>query len=363
MKGSKRTQPRVTTKRLPLPMLLSFALVAFTIEFDNEAERRIQHRTTRHAPKTGALRGPWLVSLAMYANCMRLVDERGLRVKELERRARATPNLKGMQRWRYLVVDPEDREVRATAAGLRARAIWEPLFGIIEQRWESRFGAKRVEELRAALRGLLERIGLDLPQAMPILHYGLRTGLPDAREAAARSNSDDLPLSALLARVLIAFALEFEGEFELSLAICANVLRLVDVDVRVRDLPRLSGVSKEAVEMACGFLSKHGYATMEKADGARVLHLTPEGRRARAAYPRSLASVERGWGERFGEAAVERVRSALMEIAVAPNGAPSKLLFDGMKPHPGGWRAEVAQAQTLPHYPMVLHRGGYPDGS
>ena len=28
-----------------------------------------------------------------------------------------------------------------------------------------------------------------------------------------------------------------------------------------------------------------------------------------------------------------------------------------------GWRAAVPKPETLPHYPMLLHRGGFPDGS
>lgn len=28
-----------------------------------------------------------------------------------------------------------------------------------------------------------------------------------------------------------------------------------------------------------------------------------------------------------------------------------------------GWRAPLRRPVTLPHYPMVLHRGGFPDGS
>ena len=43
-------------------------------------------------------------------------------------------------------------------------------------------------------------------------------------------------------------------------------------------------------------------------------------------------------------------------------------------PHPDGWRANPPYARltqamiadpagALPHYPMVSHRGGYPDGS
>ena len=36
---------------------------------------------------------------------------------------------------------------------------------------------------------------------------------------------------------------------------------------------------------------------------------------------------------------------------------------NGLEPPPGGWRAAVRAKDTLPQYPMVLHRGGYPDGS
>jgi hypothetical protein len=34
-----------------------------------------------------------------------------------------------------------------------------------------------------------------------------------------------------------------------------------------------------------------------------------------------------------------------------------------MAPYPSGWRASVREAIRLPHFPIVLHRGGYPDGS
>jgi hypothetical protein len=65
----------------------------------------------------------------------------------------------------------------------------------------------------------------------------------------------------LLSRVLLAFAVEFEHESRLSLAIGASVLRVLDTDgVRVRDLPCLSGVSKEAIAMAMGILTKRGLA-------------------------------------------------------------------------------------------------------
>ena len=40
-----------------------------------------------------------------------------------------------------------------------------------------------------------------------------------------------------------------------------------------------------------------------------------------------------------------------------------RALFQGLEPYPDNWRASVRRPVTLPYYPMVLHRGGYPDGS
>ena len=42
-----KSSPDAAGAGLPLPTLLSHVLVAFTIEFDNEAERQIRHRTTK----------------------------------------------------------------------------------------------------------------------------------------------------------------------------------------------------------------------------------------------------------------------------------------------------------------------------
>src|SRR6185369_8726861 len=63
---SQSSQPSQPSQRhdgaLPLSALLCQALVAYTIEFDNEAERRLPHRTTSHGasgPGDGAP-APWL---------------------------------------------------------------------------------------------------------------------------------------------------------------------------------------------------------------------------------------------------------------------------------------------------------------
>jgi hypothetical protein len=83
--------------RLPLSALLSQVLVAFTIEFDNEFEHQMPHRTT-WGPAAHSRRGPWLVSLVMWSNFMQFVGEDGVPLRELVELARIT-NLKCLERW------------------------------------------------------------------------------------------------------------------------------------------------------------------------------------------------------------------------------------------------------------------------
>jgi hypothetical protein len=222
--------------------------------------------------------------------------------------------------------------IRATPEGRRAQEVWRPLFGVIEKRWEQRFGKDQIDQLRKSLGDLLNRIdtGLPdralpdraLPDCLPILGYGLFSRGPE-RERRAPAGLD-LALSALLSRVLLAFAIEFERESDLSLAIGANVLRVLDEKgVRARDLPLPSGVSKEAIAEA---------------------------------YRRLLGIVEERWQTRFGKDAIETLRELLERLVGKP-------LFRGLEPYAAGWRASVRKPGTLPHYPMVLHRGGFPDGS
>ena len=56
------------------------------------------------------------------------------------------------------------------------------------------------------------------------------------------------------------------------------------------------------------------------------------------------------------------LREALEPLTAASDGEHPPL-FGGLEPYPDNWRAAVRPPVTLPHYSMVLHRGGYPDGS
>ncbi len=357
--------------RLPLSALLSQALVAFTIECDNEFERKMPHSTTNHGRTPGA---PWLVSLAMWCNCLRFVGPEPMTVAELEQRARTGTNLDGMRRWGYIDVrpDPDDRRskpprsgltVRATPAGLRAQQVWRPLPRVVERRWEERFGRAAIGDLRESLRSVAGALGAGLPDCLPILGYGLWTRGPD--HASPPADVSGLGVPALLSRVLLAFAMEFERASDVSLAVCANGLRILDQQaVPVRELPALAGVSKEGISMAMTILRERHLAVVEpEPDGRRrkLARLTPKGRNARQTCQRLLGVTEERWQARFGSAAVRALRDPLEHLAGQP-AAPSPLLR-GLEPYPDGWRAKARRPQTLPYYPLVLHRGGFPDGS
>jgi|HubBroStandDraft_1064217.scaffolds.fasta_scaffold00297_2 DNA-binding MarR family transcriptional regulator len=367
---------------LPLSTLLSQVLVAFTIEFDNEFERRMRHRTTVSGSAAGSGHAPWLTSLAMWLNLMQYVRDEGVTVGELQRLARiAKLSLAGMERWGYIVVAPDpaasrpkpplrDWVVRPTSAGREARAVWLPLFDMIEDRWQVRFGRDDIGKLRESLRVLVGRLEVELPAYLPVLGYGLVTEAPKpkARIPAMRNDgaAESPRLPTLLSRLLLAFTLEFERESEVSLAISANVMRLIDEEgIRVRDLPRLSGVSKEAIAMALGFLAKRRFVAVEpdpSASRTKVARLTAKGQSAQEAYRNLLGVIELRWRTRFGEDAIRNLREPLDELVGEPTARTSPL-FRGLDPYPEGWRASVRKPETLPHHPMVLHRGGYPDGS
>jgi DNA-binding MarR family transcriptional regulator len=361
-----------------LATLVSQALVAFTIEFDNEFEHRMPHRTTMGGHSPGSSQGPWLVSMAMWLNCMRWVSDEWMAVHELERLARTDTNIAGMQRWGYVDLerDPDDPRakppssdllVRRTSRGRMAQEVWSPLEGVIEQRWEERFGVAALATVRTSLRGLASRLDGDLPHCLPILRYGLLTGISkQSQPSPAGAAAAELSLPALLARALIAFAVEFERESGVSLAIVANALRVLDEhERRLRDLPRIAGVSREAISMAIGVVGRQQLAVVEPdpaASRGKVVRLTAAGRAALRGSRDLLESIEERWVVRFGSTTVGDVRASL-EPLVGDGSARNSPLFAGLTPYPEGWRASVGTPETLPYFPMVLHRGGYPDGS
>jgi DNA-binding MarR family transcriptional regulator len=370
----------------PFSTSLSHLLVAFTIELDNEFERRMAETAEKR---------PFRVSVVMWSNFLRVVGD-GIAVGSLPSatglaKGRMLSTIGGMERWRYVEVVPagartapeskrdgfgsarglqQDWLVRPTAVGRVAREIWPPLFGEIERRWDARFGRGPVLELRRSLTSLVERLDARLPEYLPIVS-GSDGMVATVAEPEAEPTIPP-PLSTLLAQALLAYTLEFERESPLSFPLAANVVRMLDkTKSDVRELPAAAGVSKEAISMALTYLTKHGFVEVDRR--AKLVGLTPRGLEARESASALHAEVDRAWKARLGGETVERLRAAAAAILAQRRSGRPRLVL-GLEPHPEGWRASgryLAQTRAmladpatgLPAYPMVLHRGGWPDGS
>ena len=369
------------TTSLPFPAQLSAAIVAFTIESDNAAEGRVAHRTTSHGA-AGPSRSVWMASIAMWFNCVRgLADAGPLTVAELSQRLRMETNLDGMRRWGYVTIDGVGRVERGqvrprpkpwsvlalTRRGEAVAEAWRPIPDEIERRWRERFGAEPIDRLRAALVTLVAADGRRLPDFMPIGSvYGVGIDPPPpVREEPDRVS--ELPLVSLLSRVLLGFALDYEQQAKLPLAVFLDGLRVIDGDgVPLRELPARAGVSKEAIAMIVKRLESAGCVVAEPIRGARrgqQARLTDDGgAKAKRAGARRCERILDAWRGRYGGDAISAVAAALEPI-VGDGTSSGSPLFEGLAPPAGGWRAEVPPPERLPWFPMVLHRGGYPDGS
>jgi hypothetical protein len=237
--------------------------------------------------------------------------------------------------------------------------------GFIERRWRDRVGADQLSRLRVPLTSMVSRLDPGLPDCLPILGAALLSQGPDPQLPPRPDGTapEALPLSALLSRVLLAFALEYEREAGLSLAVAANVLRVLGAErTRLRDLPALTGTSTESVRWALGTLTRGDLAAEEPdpaASRGKVARLTPRGLDAQHLYHELAGTIERRWHDRFTPGVTGALRASLEPLAA---GQPP-VLSGGLEPYPDNWRASVRRPATLPHFPVVLHRGGYPDGS
>ncbi len=368
---------------VPLSVQLSHLLVAFTIELDNEFERRMEEA----APSR-----PFRVSIVMWSNFLRFVGS-GIPVGELPAaaglpKARVLSTLGGMERWGYVFVAPSgtrkppatrregfgsarglrsDWVVRPTGTGIAAQGLWSPLLREIEDRWCSRFGADAVGALRNSLSAVVERLEPPLPEYLPIVTG--TNGMVSEVTAERPRPSDPVPLSAVLAQALLGYTLDLEREAPLSLPLAENVMRrLGEKDIDVGELSRAAAVSPEAVSMSLSYLKRCVFV-----EGTKVVRLTEAGRVAADATHATHATVETAWEQHLGRVSLERMRAAMQAILDQRDGDRSRLAL-GLEPHPNGWRASgrylphtqamLADPVTgLPRHPMVLHRGGWPDGS
>jgi hypothetical protein len=295
-----------------------------------------------------------------------------------------------LERWRYLAVDHDPGKgvvarrtgfgsargvspstvLRTTAAGSVASEQWAQSADAVEQRWDRRFGSREVDDLRGSLVAIHDQLGVAMPRYLPVLSA---RGLFAAPVVALgeRDGRSERDLPTLLSRALLAYTLDYEDGAPVSLPIAANVLRVLDREpTPIASVPLASGVSKEAVSMALTWLEREGYAavTPEPSGRGKVVVATAAGSVAQTFHARRVAAVDTAWNERFGRDTVATLRARLAAILDNP------ALASGLVTPAGGWRAEGSHraraagfadhpATALPQSPIVLHRGGWPDGS
>ena len=332
----------------PLSALLSQVLVAFTVEFDNEFERRMAE-----SGYSGAR-----LSLVVWSNLIRFIPESGISVRDLTAHSLAEPKqtkhlLGCLERWGFVVldagsiVDRTPREgwgsgrgigagwmVRLTTKGVKAKEIWPPLLDEIEQRWRKRFGSGNLERLQGALRSIVAQIKVELPE-----------GLVDVREmtkpfpSKVRRNKAPLSLATLFSQALLAFAIEFERESAAPLSLCANALRVLgEKPIRERDIPLLTGGSPEVAGI--GWQIKP-YIVVEPdltARRGKVVRLTRRGLKVQREYHWLAGEIEKRWELLFGRDKISSLRELLLGLFHPDNGK-RPLISEGLVPPRGVVRA------------------------
>jgi hypothetical protein len=262
-----------------------------------------------------------------------------------------------MTRWRY--VRSEDGLLRLTPGGTRAVQTWTPLEERIEERWRERFGADTIASIRSTLAACLADVSHFGPNYLPQVVHGLWT-TPQLRADRDPNGLSD-SLSSVLCRALTVIAVAFERTSPTSLALAANALRVLEPDgVPAGEVWVRAGIAREITDVSLGYLEKQGLATRSGAGRAKVVTTTMGGAAAQLQTDERLGELDR----RF-----EPARAALEAILSNSDG-----MADGLTPHPMGWRAQkpyLVQTErmladpraALPHFPIVTHRGGFPDGS
>jgi hypothetical protein len=205
--------------------------------------------------------------------------------------------------------------------------------------------------LRDSLVPVVSSIDRPLPEYLPIVEA------PDRRMAVPATPvsrpAEELHLLSLMAQLLTEVTLEFEERSPYSLATCASLVRPLSSDpILTRDLPEATGVALKDWDAGVNQLVRAGLIVVgkrtEKPSG-KAIRLTDAGLELQADYPKLLAKVEQPWEKKCGD--VRKQLESVLDEAL-----------DWTTPYPENWRAR-RPLTTLPHQPIVSHRGGYPDGS
>ncbi len=321
--GSAR--PKTDLSSTPFSALLSHAFTAFARDYSQTPSGRIKPH------------------LGVWSNVLRCIGDEGLDQRQLRelailsRRALRVA-VRNVEQCGWVTVEsvPEVRGLkmlRLTAEGLRAREAGGSLIGEVERDWRRRFGPDRVDALRSSLAALARQFEIELPYyltgygpADPHVtggnHVPEQLGPPRIPAHGQEwpvvlrdRNSDvsDLPLPALLSKVLAAFTIDYEREQLGWLAPASNLLRFVDDDGTTLGRASASGVKGNGKSL----LERHLVVVVEPgrpSDMNRRVRLTPKGKRGRDSYPSLVMEIERNWRSQYGADHAVNLRTTLESL-------------------------------------------------
>lgn len=294
---------------LPLPALLTAALVAFTLECDNEVELGLADRG--HGG---------LLSLVVWLNAMQYLRDGPASVADICRQTHISLDqvrflLGKLELWGWVVgVAPSGGQTRApepTNRGRRRQAIsavtakstfgltakgeavvelWPGVIEEVEKRWRRRHGPALTAALKTASR-LAAAPGVRMPEGVPCSSAHRLGGerFPDGDLDDPRGAR----VPVLLGRALLALDVAYAERSPVPLALAANTLRVVDGKTPPSRLHTISGTSPETVASQTKALTQRGLAELvnEPNSRAKVLRLTAAGRKAQDRHTDTLEDV------------------------------------------------------------------------
>ena len=314
---------------VPLPTLLSHALIAFERDYGDAA--------------------PDAPTLPVWSNVLRVFRTEGITDRELGQRAILSQRvvrvvLRDFRNLGWLESDPgRHRAFRLTDRGTALEGVARQRLAEVERQWRKRHGPAVIESLRNGLAVVAATLELEWPWSLtgygpadPSLTGGsYLPAEPGPPRVPGRGTewpvvprdtslpAMELPLSALLSKVLAAFTVEYEEEHLGPLGAASVFLAQVPDDAiplaRARAICDIAGTGKSAPERHLCVVVEPG----QPRDGSRMVYLTPKARRIRDSCPSLAIDIEARWRERFGAGVLNRLRRALTTLAAeTPPGTP-----------------------------------------
>ena len=243
--------------------------------------------------------------------------------------------LRGFTNLGWLESDPgRNRAFHLTDRSMTLEGLARRRLAKVEGQWRKRHGPAAITSLRDDLAVIAASLELEWPwyltgygPADPSLTGGsylpAEPGPPRVpgrgtewpvvpRDASLPAT--ELPLPALLSKVLAAFTVDYEEEHLGPLGAASVFLAQVPDDAitlaRASAICDVGGTGKSAPERHLCVVVEPG----RPRDGSRKVYLTPKARRIRDSYPSLVTDIEARWREQFGAGVLDRLRRTLTTL-------------------------------------------------